>query len=107
MKIDMVLVWVAVFMCVWAFQNFFTYKKTVWDVSYSYYTPEMIYAEDRQTVVSCEGDDLDWAPLKAFLVKDAKKEKGDDAFVFITILGTNKVRSDRYFRPFWKVLSSV
>lgn len=106
MKIDVFWIWFACFWLAVGVQNFFTVKKTVWDVSYSYYTHAMDYAEDRQTVVSCENvDELDWLSLKTFLVKDAKKETGED--VFITILGTNKASSTRYWRPFWKVLSSV
>jgi hypothetical protein len=107
MKIDMIYVWAAGLLLVMLFQNFFTVKKTDYDVLYSYTTNEMGYIAYGQTTIVCTGNaDLDWASLRVWLVKDVKARTGEDSAV-VTVLGTNKRDSDRYWRPFWMVISSV
>ncbi len=107
MKIDMVLVWMVAFIAVMMFQNYFTVKKTEWDVSYSYTTESMDYIAYGQKVVTVTSSSgLDWASLRAWLADNVDGAKNGDT-VIVTVLGTNKRESDRYWRPFWKRKASV
>lgn len=107
MKFDMVWVWMAAFMAVMLFQNFFTVRKTDWDISYTYTTDAMEYIAYGQKVVTVtSSSDLDWASLRAWLADEIKETKGEKSAI-VTILGTNKRDSTRYWRPFWKAVPSV
>lgn len=104
MKIDMTWVWLFGFMAVMLFQGYFTVKKTSYDVSYSYTTSSMEYIAYGQTALVCTGGDLDWASLRSWLVEDIGERTGEKD-VLVTVLGTSKRDSDRYWRPFWKRVS--
>ena len=102
MKIDMVLVWMAAFFVVVLFQNFFTVKKTDWDVSYEYTTDKMDYIAYGQKIVTVTKEsDLDWASLRDWLADNVDGAKNGGPVV-VAVLGTNKRESNRYWRPFWQ-----
>lgn len=105
MKIDVFWVWFIAFGVALLFQNYFTVKKTDWDVSYTFTTDSMDYIGYGQQSITCSGDNMTWTTLRTWLEQNIQRENVDNSLQ-VVVLAAHKGESNRFWHPFWKALSN-
>lgn len=101
MKIDVFWVWFIAFFAALLFQNFFTVKKSVFDVSYVYTSNSKDTVSFGQAALSGAGDILTFHDAKTFVKQCLDMEQKSFAPVDVVVLSVKSRTTDRYWRPFW------